>query len=62
MATITLVLLGLVLIVVVAGIIPESRQPKPVVAAVVQLINLLPFLMLASQFAANYLIGATPKK
>jgi hypothetical protein len=61
MAAITLVLLAAVLLVVAVGLF-ERQLPQPLVALAVQLINVLPLAMLASQFAANYLAQVTPRK
>jgi len=62
MTAITLVLLALVLVVLIAGIIPEARQPKQFTLTAVQLIKNMPYLLLGAQFAAIYLMGAVPKK
>jgi len=62
MTAITLGLLALVLVVLIAGIIPEARQPKPFTLAAIQLMKNMPYLLLGAQFAAIYLMGAVPKK
>src|SRR5262245_41290166 len=61
MVAITLVLLAAVLFVMTAGL-TESQLPPSLVALAVQIIQVLPLAMIASQLAASYLIQVTLQK
>ena len=61
MAGITVSLLGAVLMVLTIGLLPRNAAPG-LVAVGLGLMALLPWGMLASQFAANYLVSVRPRK
>jgi tetratricopeptide (TPR) repeat protein len=62
MAGITLLLLAGVLVVFAAGMFPEEAIPMVLALPALGLLQALPWAMLGSQFAANYLIGVKPKR
>jgi hypothetical protein len=61
MAAITLGLLAALVVVVIAMLFEQSLDPQTVAFAG-NLMLLLPWGLLASQLAANYLAGVRPKK
>jgi tetratricopeptide (TPR) repeat protein len=62
MAAITLGLLAVIVPVIGLGLIPDEQLPDLVRLTRTLVAGLLPYALLASQFAAAYLMSATPKK
>jgi len=62
MAAISLALGALVAAILAIGLLPNGAVPPPVELAAVAVMRFLPYVLLASQFAAMYLSRVTPQK